>query len=515
MSPRTHELFPTANEVAANEEMLYSDHLPVMFNVPVNAEAGQYLRIISWNILGYNAPSGFHQVFRGWETEDQCRSRYQRISKSLGLFVDSHHPDMIVMQEVQSELLPDLAAMLPDYDIYDSRKGLMTLVKKPVDENSLQVLHAPVEANGERFNNIYMQAVQPGTFMLGGLRLKVNNVHTRFLNTPEHHEAFYTHLLTADVDDVISVVVGDTNSRIAPIDDVNPQNIVTGVVPMAINQMVGVDNNIQMTDFPDAAFVRNVDGSIEQVERVVLDYRTGHIFQPVMIQQEASWPQFRMILCLTDFNLDRDKIRGNTVFEYQASLKQTFAGTSVLVRKAAKDNNERGFGFCFQHKNDPLYQLLLSVGFRAASEAEPDNFQTTRFDNDVTNGQSYILFVHRNRMLVLFDMLNKIGACVQIDAQIERLHKGRFNLLLRSGKEKIQSLRQLKQSISDAPFDKSLSDIVTEWERLHVADAGLDKSNEDVISERRNRLVGTIFYSAASAPQSELKAAIDDFKLGN
>ena len=105
-SHRVHPLFPTYQEIQDHPELLYSDHLPVLFHIPVTDSSD--MRIISWNVLGFNAPSGFHKRMRGWETKEVALARYERITDALQQFVEKQDPDVIVLQEAEPTLIFEL-----------------------------------------------------------------------------------------------------------------------------------------------------------------------------------------------------------------------------------------------------------------------------------------------------------------------------------------------------------------------------------------------------------------------
>lgn len=413
---RQHPLFPTYLEVEANPELLYSDHLPMMYDIPIGQE--KPVRIISWNILGRCAPSGFHKT-GGWETEEQARARYARIAASLVMFVNQHQPGVIVLQESYTYLFPDLSDLLPEYELKDTGKGVAMLVRKAVNEDSLVLENIEFESQAV-FNKVRMQCLQKASFRRGELRININHVYTSFRYTPEMHELFYADVMKND-DAEISIVVGDTNTRVAPKDELTSMNITTGVIPMFFNKKAGADENTQMTDFPDAAFYRNnqeYNGAIQQANQVVLDYRTGGVFEQQHENDlQPKWPQFRMLMCLTDYDKESDKIQGKTVFELQEELEKQFPPASILVRKAAKDNNERGFGFTFRDENHPLC-ISLQQTFNKSAEAEPHLFQSIPFTDDTGRYEykGHMFFVHKDRIYQFLEMLD---SCKKDNANVQ------------------------------------------------------------------------------------------------
>ncbi len=511
----THTLFPTAQQADANPELIYSDHLPVLFEA--NISETDKLRIISWNILGYNAPSGFSHARNGWESEEQGRARYDRILKALQLFVANHSPDVITLQEASTELFTEIEAALPDYQFYDTGRGPAMLIRKSLHDNI-----ESVTANERRiiFNNVDMWAKQTAVFNIHGQRVVVNNVHTAFYETPEHHEAYYKSILEDQQENSVNIIVGDTNSRIAPVDASVKQNITTGAVPLCLNLP---EDNQQYTDFPDAAFIKCPDQNIQQIERKVLDYRNGELYQPEAGDLDTAEPKadiLRPLLCLTDYSDAQFQIEGKNVFEYEQYLKLNVNELDgLVVRTASKDNNERGFAFCFGNARQPLFIALCQR--LAESDLSHDNkyLQIKKYDNYLKAVQGGIICVHKEKLSEFLAILNPLVNSVRfsrqiaaVDASIIRLHKTRFNLFKRSAINKIERLQTLKAKLSNSDSRQTLVDIINEWEAENVQVGGVNKSTNVIISERRNRFIGTIFYRESKAPESDLRIMINNMK---
>ena len=56
---KIHPLFPTLDEVKDKPDLAYSDHLPLLMNVPVSGSEG--LNLLTYNTLGQSADSGLHK----------------------------------------------------------------------------------------------------------------------------------------------------------------------------------------------------------------------------------------------------------------------------------------------------------------------------------------------------------------------------------------------------------------------------------------------------------------------
>jgi hypothetical protein len=512
---RTHPLFPTHEEIAERRELLYSDHLPVLFDVPLEGESDTSIKVISWNVLGHNAPSGFH-TSRSWEDEASGRQRFERIIQSLKLFAKNQNPDIIVLQEANLEFIGGLLNNLPKWTIRTNKKGSVMLFKSRDQGGRLEIKEYAHNKKDVHHDGVNMQDCQSALFEVDGYfnrRIKVNNVHTAFYQTPEHHEAYYQHLLSQEAEGVVSLVVGDMNTRIAPREDTGLRNIATGVVPGMFNEIYGAKKNEQMTDFPDAAFTRDENGDIQQLDRQILDYRTGKIFEEAPSEQNAvapKWAQFRMLMCLDNFKGAKDKIEGKAVFEFEAHLSRYFPNSNVLVRKAAKDNNERGFGFRFS-KAATIFKFIQK-SLEQKFKDEPSDYQCIFYDDMKTGQRIPMVFVHETRTPEFLALINPvIEALKSIDNRIKGLESSEKNPFLRSGLNKIERLTELRASILASIGEKSVSEIVSAWENQVVSVDGQNKSTSEIMLEKRNKFVGTFFYKKPP-PASKTEECISSLK---
>lgn len=242
---------------------LYSDHLPVMFDVPVPNE--KKLRIISWNILDSRNPSGYSEMRGNWESPEENQKRYQRIVNSLKNFIQKQNPHVIVLQEANSTILDPLLSQLEGWTFQEDTSGCKILYRtegefKPV-ENSY--LYKDSVKHGE----IVMNTCQSQLFNYGKQQVRIRNVHSAFFHSPQHHEELYREWITKEDKNIIPVVCGDTNTHVAP-ERKDLQSIATGLVPLC------PDFNLKgkiIGDFPDAAFTRNSENGVTQVERMILN----------------------------------------------------------------------------------------------------------------------------------------------------------------------------------------------------------------------------------------------------
>lgn len=347
--PRIHPSFPTPVESAANPELAYSDHLPILATVPLSENTG--LSVISLNILGGVHMSGVHHP-NSRETDEGITARYTRMADGLKKAINLHDVDVVMLQEADSRpdaekepyILPILRAifgdewevMLPVDDRTFSR-GLVTcyrktrwaLVSQDLDsKNRIHTIHLKQEASDKV--------------------VSVSNIWGNFEHSPVSLERQCKNALNptrrhAD----ISVIIGDTNSRIAPLDG-EVRNIVTGAIPLAINEENGVPQGVQTPDHPDGGFYRDADGKIHQLQTSILCYSSGEVLEDKRSLGEVS-PSLeqRMVMCLDD-SFKTQKIFGErTLFEYEDYLKEQFNNRDLIVRLSTNAFNQKGVGIRF------------------------------------------------------------------------------------------------------------------------------------------------------------------------
>ena len=363
-NPRIHPLFPTKAEVEANPNILYSDHLPILFEtfVPVtpleftswvptsrdiaDRTAADYaaFNFVSWNIMKSSGPSGFHTGSQ-WETnEDQAKARHQRIALALKQFTEKYSLHAILLQECTIQLLKEHLVQYLDsnkWGLLDNETGRTILYRK----DALTPTRAHSDGN-EDSCKVNSELLPLTTEDLGGrqrvhftlntvgipIHLDLINVHSIFNHVPDRHERGYRAWLKTDSifepaehepgytlwrnrppllrddDDYYSkkcvrIVAGDTNTRIAP-KDITTRNIATGAIPLSFNTMENIEPNIQRTDFPDAAFM--FDGhTVTKLKAHVLNPETGDAFDfrdniGLNGTTNPMWDEWRLLALVDD-----------------------------------------------------------------------------------------------------------------------------------------------------------------------------------------------------------------------
>ncbi|VVC75516.1 hypothetical protein AQUSIP_08060 [Aquicella siphonis] len=346
---------------------VYSDHLLILAYADFGPDKLP-LNLLSLNILGPGTPmSGFHKQ-GGWENESDAMSRYGRIVKGLAEARAKHHADVIVLQEATAKLIvPFLKSRLPAAwrIVADERSGLITCF----NGERLKVEN-PDDAKLDekrRIRSLRFKDVNDDKYVA------VHNVWGIYDPFPHEMEADFRRLLEQDEH---AVIIGDTNSRIAPLDS-EPRNIATNIIPILINRSDRIPDDVQRPDFPDGGFCRGPDGVIHQLATRILDYENSEIVEDKRSADELQpWPEYRMVLCLDDHYRSQKLIDGKSIFEYQDYLNEMF-NEDVMVRMASDSFNRKAVGIRFP-QNSSFYKFIVnhlqqSPGFQHRQIAEAND----------------------------------------------------------------------------------------------------------------------------------------------
>lgn len=373
LSGRIHSLFPTPEQAAHNPNSVYSDHLPILLTVPIGTE-GQALGIISLNMLGASASfSGFHED-GGWETVQQAKDRYARTIAALKIAAEERENNVgiITLQEVTTEFCLDTLqeqlgedweiAVATDTDTEEERQQPMITCYRSSKFNLL--------ADAVYTNDMATSPRVPVATRNHALQLQdnttqqvynINNVWRYFnaeTETPELQENKFKVLLNQDEPaGAINIVVGDTNSRIAPLDN-NPRNITTGAVPLAIKL-----DSTQHPDFPDGGFYRNADGHIRQLASEVIRFDNGEIFVDDTNLNTIEKSDPVMVCCLDHSYTETAVIADKTIFAYETALKAQLnvndnPDDKLLVRVAKNNLNESFVSLYLSNKDSDLAEAI-------------------------------------------------------------------------------------------------------------------------------------------------------------
>jgi hypothetical protein len=491
---RIHSLFPILAETAANPEIAYSDHLPQLAYIPLTAKPnGPTLKVLSLNTLGRQLScSGIHKD-RGFEEDDEITRRYTRIVESLNLIKDDHGLDSILLQEVEvSIMLPLLEKGLGiNWNFQISDHGLITCHNKatltPINNKAL------FDRDNRVLSNSFKHKETGKTIVL-------HNSWGIFSHLPSAREDQYKALLAPSADDngnVVRIIMGDTNSRIAPLDNM-ARNIVTGAIPLIFYKAQGYPSEQQLGDYPDGGFYTDSKGRIIQIETFTLDFATGNIIPAEKERESISWVNEPRMIMRLDYRYKDilEPIGGQTLFEYEDELKERSGDVNIQVYMTATSMNDKGIAICFSNRS-PLYKALESK----KEELPNARFVTIRSDQCIPT-----IFLPAKCILVLIAAIEThlppaetadiIPLVEKIETQTQRLRTspGPF-LFNRPPNEKIEILEELKKTLSDENDEKRMTkydvrSTIRRWENQEhaVVRSGVEttKTNADLLGEHRN-----------------------------
>ncbi len=401
-NPRRHPLFPTVAEARADHNKeVFSDHLPILLKAPG-------LNIISLNVLGPGVSgSGFHAQ-AGWETDLEAKFRYSQMIDGLLKGIEKHHVDVIGLQETTpSFILPILKAKLGlKWEIItDERSGIITCYNK----ERFECVNTSLD-QVERIRSIHLRDKNTKEEM------EVHNVWGNFNPFPYEAEEVYKKLLVGKKH--LSVVFGDTNSRFAYLDDescINPMedqkcNITTGAVPIGLNAQYGVEEEVQVSDYPDGGLYCKGNDEIIQVKKHILDYRSAEIvIDHRPLEELQAWPEFRMVICLDNRYKKMKVINDSSIFDYQKELINLVGDKRLGVRIGVDSINQKCVAIQFS-PDSKLYEFLKK---KLSGE---NSIKLCKIDNTSFNdGHSYpVIFAPVKKSELLHEAIVTYSATVKL-----------------------------------------------------------------------------------------------------
>lgn len=283
-----HPLF----ELNPTDDQIYSDHLPLL--LPVNTRT-HHFEILSWNVL---AKTPFQGVMprQGWNDQAATERRYARIAQTIKAAIAQHNLGIIALQEVAIELMkPHLADLeAQGWQQYETENGIITLVNARLLGKHNEV----PRTDHDRSQTIALQDH-------GNPTLFIHNIWGEYNFFPDTHEAKIAQL-TAEKQhpQVPHVLIGDFNTRFAPLHTAADTNITTGAKPFFTQAEHG---DQQVPDFPDGGFLLHHQGDdYQQMRTQMLDYN-GNILpdeKRMLSQEQREHPAFNIPYPV--ITLDRD-----------------------------------------------------------------------------------------------------------------------------------------------------------------------------------------------------------------
>jgi len=274
--------FPSKSQVLESPNATYSDHAPLITTVEV---ADHKINLLTLNTLGIGNGKFGQNLYpdNQDETKVQGEARYARIVAFLAKAIKENQTDVICLQEVTtSDMVGRLKTQFPEWGMEILEGKMITLYKK----NTFKTIS---ESKFDNYNNIITTDFElRQADDKESIKFRLHNVWTPF--DLDNHEQLFQDLVAKQPKEYkASVIIGDTNKRVAPIDNIK-KNIITGLIPGQFMPLYGLSQDIHLYDFPDGAFV-SVDGNISQLPTIQLDFETGKLLSDeqtsVNIMEEA------------------------------------------------------------------------------------------------------------------------------------------------------------------------------------------------------------------------------------
>ena len=270
-----HYLLPDNDYLRSNPHKYFSDHVPIMVEVPVkHLSSATSVRLISWSMMS--------PLINGWnivEDAAQINMRQQRVMQALLRMLDSLQPDVVCLQNAQ---------WMSDAEVSD----LFIAKNYTIIRNSLTEFVTLYNVNNIRFNCILEEdpyAVKISYSMVKtGEELIISNVHVKSHDVLDS-SGYIQNLLNGDLD-VQYIAIGNFNSGYVSL---NVHNIENNIV----SSVLAVEDG-QSCHFTDGCFFSGLAGHCYQPRSMmVIDPETGSIlpsFDVNLSNHERQLKEFRL-----------------------------------------------------------------------------------------------------------------------------------------------------------------------------------------------------------------------------
>lgn len=482
---RLHPMFNKVNE-PVDSTFFPSDHLPILTSVPLTN--GQNINIISLNCLGQNGDSGL--LKENDESQEQFLARYRWIASRLkdAADVDSENKvDVIALQEFSMSGLTAFQENLgAEWDIViDDKLSIATCYRK----SKLQFApntQPQVDSKNRTLSVHFTLTEFPDE------DIEIHNVWGYFDNYPADKEEYYrTLLMNSKAKN--KVIIGDTNSRVAPLHD-DEVNGITGVVPVKFSNKrpeMQERQDEQVPDFPDGAFAL-INGKIKQLATHVINYFTGKpIIDKRSPQEINAYSKPLMILCLDDSYQVRKAVGSANIFEFERNVQELLQDKGIMCRFTADVYNHKGIGIRFGKSalSQDLCSFLQEKFNTDADIIWQDIYSEDRacsyFTVSVPLAKTQQLqeaikdYVEHTTNLFMAQLEQYIA-----DSEAFRLRE----LFMSKNTAKVEVLKSLLADVKGAVAKKepfSLRKLIEDWEEKKECVLAIDEQGKEIEKEQR------------------------------
>jgi len=509
---------PTFAEAESNNDLVYSDHLPLLLTAPLTND--KELNIVSLNILGTSPYGGTSKV----DTDENIRARYERVVDGLVNAISQNNAGVLCLQEVSSVRVEG----------DDKKYFIVEQLKKKLGTNweivyqEAELLTAYDKTRFKCESNSYNREHRYISLKLQDRQIVNNVVHVHNIWGVYDILSYYMEnviktALRDKEEGETSVFVGDTNSRLAAL-GASKKNLLTTVVPQSLAEGVyGTNGGEQVGDFPDGGFVVDVTNKITQLKHRILNFVNGLVVEQSPLPTNYRFTDYRMILCIDDSFNDTPYANGMTLSELQDFISYS-SEEQVYVRLAANVNNEKALAIHFPQRTVAYNQLPDHLRGEGVKFAKMSSFRSGTDEK--------VLFVPLEKAHLLTESLFKRAIALNATAprsQVlailkKQIERQAGSLFLYASPEKEEALRVLYHDLIQLPIDSELKDfleVIVKWEGDKAWDDAPDDSdsenenkplekkytNAKIISDHRN-----VFFSQNREKLTSSQIAIDEMK---
>lgn len=520
---RLHPLFPTLEEARQHPELVYSDHLPILIEIPV--PHAKPIKIISLNVLAPAAPySGLHDsaIAGVWESSEQTIARYDRTMAGLKKAIDLHDVDVLLLQETTDPAC--LEKILQTHlgeewriEITDAQQGLISCY--PINRFAMSRDNPPTfhYENQHKRHSLHLRELSSEQEII------IHNVWGAYRDFADEHEKYYKGLLATEPfakPSIIQVIVGDSNFRVALLD---PRicNIITNIIPTVFNTDKGKPTHQQFGDHAECAFM-GIGGKIYQLTYKTLSFTTGKVVidtrDPKEIPHEKDL--YRPVLFLDSNRINQTTIANMTLEDYQDYLRIQLGDEQILTGLSSNTMNDQRIFFRFS-PNSSVYNLLKDI----LKTEEGMSFYTIK-----SNQCFPCLFVALDKAGLIHKTLHAIQFqrrywIDRISTHLERpsstFFKG-WSFLLESPDEqylnqaKTDRMQELSDALEQAPLVASAEELLAiknTWaEKINYYTINGDKvplSNAQLMAHKRGPQSGDERPTASAALLAEMESMLN------
>jgi hypothetical protein len=325
-----HPLIPTLKSANENPEQINSDHMSQQSTAPVKrrqqvpslpVKPPRPVKIITWNVYRPGNPYGFASGadnFLSRQSQEELDKKLSKLSEkdkyfydnerlvtyevserreernvnAIKLFIKMQNPDVIVLQEANDPRSFPLEKMKDKFAPWEvvAGKGQVLMLYNPQKLKMIDLESHPHEESIHHIKKGFCFVDEPHSTD-NQPDFIVNNFYISHDDFPQEAENSIKTTLALDTQmhNCTSIIAGDFNNRVVPLDAKEGECIITGACPAYYRAEKGDDKNardrIQGLDFTDGFIYQQPDEKeCHQPQSMdTLDPSTGEIYHKIKL----------------------------------------------------------------------------------------------------------------------------------------------------------------------------------------------------------------------------------------